>query len=230
MIKCLIVDDEPLAVNLLKNYAAKIPDLEIVQATSDVFAALNAAQNQEADLVFLDIQMPELTGIQFMKILNGKARVILTTAYEEYALQAFDHDVVDYLLKPISFERFNIAVSKAKERITQSKPPAIDETPDYLFVKSDYKIIKVDLQDIYYLESLRDYVAIHTTNNKILTLQSLRSFEDYLPAKDFLRIHKSYIIALKKISSIERKRVIVKEQYLPIGDTYIEEFKKRVPY
>jgi two-component system LytT family response regulator len=229
MIKCLIIDDEPLAVKLLKDYAARIPDLELVMAGSDVFAGLQLAQNGEADLIFLDIQMPELTGIQFMKVLNGKCKVILTTAYEEYALQAFEHDVVDYLLKPFSLERFMTAVQKARERIGQRKPETEAAKPDYIFVKSEYRIIKIELKDIFYLESLRDYVAIHTVAGKILTLQSLKSFEEALEGKDFLRIHKSYIIAIDKISSIERKRVVIQDTYLPVGETYLEVFWKRVP-
>jgi DNA-binding LytR/AlgR family response regulator len=229
MIKCLIIDDEPLAVKLLKDYAAKIPDLEIMMAGSDAFAGLQLVQNGEADLIFLDIQMPELTGIQFMKVLNGKCKIILTTAYEEYALQAFDHDVVDYLLKPFSLERFMMAVQKARERIGQGKPVPEAAKPDYIFVKSEYRIIKIELKDILYFESLRDYVAIHTISaGKILTLQSLRSFEEALDGKDFLRIHKSYIIAIDKISSIERKRVIIQGTYLPVGETYLDNFWKRL--
>lgn len=229
MLKCLIIDDEPLAVKLLKDYAAKIPDLEVVMAGSDVFAGLQLAQNGEADLIFLDIQMPELTGIQFMKVLNGKCKVILTTAYEEYALQAFDHDVVDYLLKPFSLERFMTAVQKARERIGQSQPATGAAKPDYIFVKSEYRVIRIELKDILYFESLRDYVAIHTiSGGKILTLQSLRSFEEALDGKDFLRIHKSYIIAIDKISSIERKRVVIQETYLPVGETYLESFWKKL--
>lgn len=229
MIKCLIIDDEPLAVKLLKDYAAKIPDLEIMMAGSDAFAGLQLAQNGEADLIFLDIQMPELTGIQFMKVLNGKCKIILTTAYEEYALQAFDHDVVDYLLKPFSLERFMMAVQKARERIGQGKPVPEAAKPDYIFVKSEYRIIKIELKDILYFESLRDYVAIHTISaGKILTLQSLRSFEEALDGKDFLRTHKSYIIAIDKISSIERKRVIIQGTYLPVGETYLDNFWKRL--
>lgn len=229
MIKCLIIDDEPLAVKLLKDYAAKIPDLEIMMAGSDAFAGLQLAQNGEADLIFLDIQMPELTGIQFMKVLNGKCKIILTTAYEEYALQAFDHDVVDYLLKPFSLERFMTAVQKARERIGQGKPAPEVAKPDYIFVKSEYRIIKIELKDILYFESLRDYVAIHTISaGKILTLQSLRSFEEALDGKDFLRTHKSYIIAIDKISSIERKRVIIQGTYLPVGETYLDNFWKRL--
>ncbi|MCG2613697.1 LytTR family DNA-binding domain-containing protein [Terrimonas sp. NA20] len=226
--KCLIIDDEPLAVKLLKDYASKVPDVEVVMAGSDVFEGLKLAQAGEADLIFLDIQMPELTGIQFMKVLNGKSKVILTTAYEEYALQAFDHDVVDYLLKPFSLERFMTAVQRARERLSLTKPAVETVRMDYIFVKSEYKMVKIELKDILYLESLRDYVAIHTTTGKILTLQSLRSFEETLDGGKFMRIHKSYIISVDKIGSVERKRAVIGETYLPVGETYVEAFWTRL--
>lgn len=226
--KCLIIDDEPLAVKLLKDYASKVPDLEVVMAGSDVFEGLKLAQSGEAHLIFLDIQMPELTGIQFMKVLNGKCKVILTTAYEEYALQAFDHDVVDYLLKPFSLDRFMTAVQRARERLQTAKPAAESVKADYIFVKSEYRVVKIELKDILYLESLRDYVAIHTTSGKILTLQSLRSFEETLDPGKFMRIHKSYIISVDKIGAIERKRVVIGENYLPVGETYLDAFWNRL--
>ncbi|MET0463678.1 MAG: LytTR family DNA-binding domain-containing protein [Chitinophagaceae bacterium] len=226
--KCLIIDDEPLAVKLLKDYASKVPDLEVVLAGSDVFEGLKLAQSGGVDLVFLDIQMPELTGIQFMKVLNGKCRVILTTAYEEYALQAFDHDVVDYLLKPFSLERFMTAVQRARERLSGTKSTVETAKADYIFVKSEYKMVKIELKDILYLESLRDYVAIHTTSGKILTLQSLRSFEETLDSGKFMRIHKSYIISVDKIGSVERKRAVIGDTYLPVGETYLEAFWNRL--
>lgn len=224
--KCLIIDDEPLAVKLLKDYASKVPDLEVIMAGSDVFEGLKIAQAGSVELIFLDIQMPELTGIQFMKILNGKCKVILTTAYEEYALQAFDHDVVDYLLKPFSLDRFMTAVQRARERLTTAKPIAETSAPksDFIFVKSEYRVVKIELKDILYLESLRDYVAIHISGGKILTLQSLRSFEETLDPVKFMRIHKSYIIAIDKISAVERKRVVIGESYLPVGETYLSTF------
>lgn len=225
---CIILDDEPLAVRLLKEYAASEPDLEIRMAGSDVYEALQLAQDGKTDLVFLDIQMPEITGIQFMKILNGKCKVILTTAYEEYAVQAFELDVVDYLLKPFSKERFQAAVQKARERIAHNVVE--DNAPrDFIYVKSEYKLLKISLRDIYYFESLRDYVAIHHTGGKTLTLQSLRSFEEELPANEFVRIHKSYIISLSHIQSIEKKKVKISGQLLPVSDTYWAAFRKKIP-
>ena len=226
MIRCLIVDDEPLAINLLKDYLSKVIELELVKATTDVFDALKIAQEEKIDLIFLDIQMPELTGIQFMKIMNGKSNIILTTAYQEYALQGFEYDVVDYLLKPFSLERFIIAVNKAKNKIEnkRSEPPAAD----FIFIKSDYRMVKIELKDILYLESLRDYVAVHTTKEKVLTLQSLRSFEEQLKNHSFIRVHKSYIVSVQKIKAVEKKQLVVQDTFIPIGETYLKLFKKKM--
>ncbi|WP_028789047.1 LytR/AlgR family response regulator transcription factor [Terrimonas ferruginea] len=226
MIRCLVVDDEPLAQNLLKNYIGKIGSLELAGATSDVFAALDMAQQQKVDLIFLDVQMPELTGIQFMKILAGKCKVILTTAYEEYALQAFDLDVVDYLLKPFSFERFAAAVQKARERLQPLQRE--NNTAEHLFIKTEYKIVRVAVKDIRYMESMRDYVSVYTENERILTLQSLRTFEEQLRTSSLIRVHKSYIVNLDRIDKVERRRIVIGDKYIPIGETYQDEVKKRL--
>lgn len=226
---CIILDDEPLAVKLLKEYASSVPDLEIVYAGTDAFQALKLAQEGRADLVFLDIQMPELNGIQFLKILNGRCRVILTTAYDEYALQAFDFDVVDYLLKPFSPERFTAALQRVRERMQPSTAVSRQEELTHIFVKSEYRIVRLELTDIFYMESLRDYVAIHHRTGKTMTLQSLRSFEEALPPGIFVRIHKSYLINIRQIQSIERRRVVIQDQFLPIGDTYLTGLKSRIP-
>lgn len=227
--RCLIVDDEPLALNLLKDYVSKVSGLELVKATTDVFDALKTAQSEDVDLVFLDIQMPELTGLQFMKILNGKSKVILTTAYQDFALQGYEFDVVDYLLKPFSLERFTTAVNKAKGR--HENKAAIHAAPvaDYVFVKSDYRMVKVALREVLFLESLRDYVAIHAGKEKILTLQSLRSFEEQLNSNAFVRVHKSYIVSIDKIKAIEKRRLLVGDSYIPIGETYLDAFWKKIP-
>ena len=226
MIRCLIVDDEPLAINLLKEYLSKVTDLELVKATTDVFDALKIAQDEKIDLIFLDIQMPELTGIQFMKIMNGRSSIILTTAYQEYALQGFEYDVVDYLLKPFSLERFIIAVNKAKNKIENRRSEPL--AADFIFVKSEYRMVKIALKDILYLESLRDYVAIHTPKEKILTLQSLRSFEEQLKSHSFIRVHKSYIVSIDKIKAVEKKQLIIENAYIPIGETYLESFRQKM--
>jgi two-component system LytT family response regulator len=227
--RTLIVDDEPLAVQLLKGYVETIPELQLVLATTDVYEALKAVQSGKIDLVLLDIQMPELTGLQFMKIMDGQCAVIITTAYPDFALQGYEFDVVDYLLKPFSPDRFAIAAQKALARQKGMRDEKHKGNVDHLFVKSEYRMVKVMLGDILYLEALRDYIAIHTTGGKILTLQSLRSFEEILPAQLFLRVHKSFILSIPKITAIEKKGVWIGKIFLPIGDTYLEAFRKRLP-
>lgn len=218
MLKCCILDDEPLAIKLLSGYVAKTPVLQLTLATTDPFKALATVQSGEVDLILLDIQMPELTGIQFMKIIENKCGVIITTAYKDYALQGFEFDVIDYLLKPISFEKFHAAIQKATQRLNTQLPPK--EYNHYLFVKSEHRLIKVNFDEIFYFESFRDYITIHTTSDKIMTLQSLRSFEETLPSDKFLRIHKSHLIAIDKISAIENNRILINNTFLPIGEVY----------
>lgn len=218
MLKCCILDDEPLAIKLLSGYVAKTPLLELTLATTDPFKASATVQSGEVDLILLDIQMPELTGIQFMKIIENKCGVIITTAYKDYALQGFEFDVIDYLLKPISFEKFHAAIQKATQRLNTQLPPK--EYNHYLFVKSEHRLIKVNFDEIFYFESFRDYITIHTTSDKIMTLQSLRSFEETLPSDKFLRIHKSHLIAIDKISAIENNRILINNTFLPIGEVY----------
>ena len=227
--RTLIVDDEPLAVQLLKGYVETMLELQLVLATTDVYEALKAVQSGKIDLVLLDIQMPELTGLQFMKIMDGQCAVIITTAYPDFALQDYEFDVVDYLLKPFSPDRFAVAVHKALVRQKGMRDEKQEGNVDYLFVKSEYRMIKVMLVDILYLEALRDYIAIHTASGKILTLQSLRSFEEVLPSQLFLRVHKSFILSIQKITAIEKKGVWLGKVYLPVGDTYLEAFRKRLP-
>ncbi|WP_233165739.1 LytR/AlgR family response regulator transcription factor [Pedobacter sp. ASV12] len=224
-INCLVVDDEPLALALLSDYIDKTPGLNLVSATSDPLTALALAKNGTVDLVFLDMQLPELSGMQFMKILQKKSMVIVTTAYGEYALESYDHHVVDYLLKPITFERFWLAIEKAQERFNALANPSLatNAAPpvnQFIFVKTDYRLVKVGLNDIYYLEGARDYVVIHTLTEQLLTLQSMKSLEEQLPAEQFMRIHKSYVISLDKISFIERGRVAINNQLIPVSDTY----------
>ena len=218
MLKCCILDDEPLAIKLLSGYVAKTPVLELTLATTDPFKALATVQSGEVDLILLDIQMPELTGIQFMKIIENKCGVIITTASKDYALQGFEFDVIDYLLKPISFEKFHAAMQKATQRLNTQLPPK--DYNHYLFVKSEHRLIKVNFDEIFYFESFRDYITIHTTSDKIMTLQSLRSFEETLPSDKFLRIHKSHLIAIDKISAIENNRILINNTFLPIGEVY----------
>lgn len=221
MIRCCIVDDEPLAIQLLTGYVNKTPSLSLVIATTDPFKGLNAVQSGQVDLVLLDIQMPELTGLQFMKIIENKCGVILTTAYKDYALQGFEFDVIDYLLKPIAYEKFFTAIQKATQRLQLQS--SIPDSANYLFIKAEHRLIKADHAEIIYFESFRDYITVHTITGKIITQQSLRSFETILPEEKFIRIHKSYIIAIDKIAAIENNRILINQTFLPIGDVYREQ-------
>ncbi|RKR81225.1 LytTR family two component transcriptional regulator [Mucilaginibacter gracilis] len=234
MIRCLVVDDEPLALHILEDYISKVPFLSLVKSTTNPIEALSFVQNGLVDLVFLDVQMPELTGIQFLKIANGKAKVILTTAYSQYALEGYELDVVDYLLKPIAFDRFYKSAQKAQGIIRPStavaapapEPAQQDLLSDFIFVKTEHKIQKVYLHDILFIEGLKDYISIFTPTERIITLQIMKKMEDALPEKHFIRVHKSYIVALNKIDSIERSRIWIKDKVIPVGDTYRDQFFK----
>lgn len=229
MIRCLVVDDKPLAIDILTDYISKVPALTLVHATTNPLDALNFISQNPIDLLFLDIQMPQLNGLQIMKIMQGKCQVILTTAYSEYAMEGFENDAVDYLLKPISFERFYKAVQKAQKLIT---PPAVtpetilaeDHGNPFIFVKTEYKLLRIDINDILYIEGMQNYVTIHTLNEKVISLQNIKKMEEQLPSKQFIRVHKSYLVALNKIKSIERSRILIQDQLIPLGDAYREPF------
>ncbi|AXY76390.1 DNA-binding response regulator [Paraflavitalea soli] len=235
-ISCVVVDDEPLALKLMADYVQKTPFLALKEQTSNPMRAIELVQQGGVDLLFLDIQMPELTGLQLMKIIGHKCKVILTTAYADYALDGYEFDVIDYLLKPVTFDRFLVAAHKARERLSATEPVMVIQAPaattavpaSYIFVKTEYKIQKIDLATILYMEGLRDYVAIYTTAGKILTLQSMKSFQEQLPESNFMRVHKSYLIALDKIQFIERNRIVIADNYIPVGDTYQEVFQQRL--
>jgi two-component system, LytTR family, response regulator len=238
MISCLIVDDEPLARNLLEQYVKKIPFLHLIQTCPDPLVALEVLRENTVDLLFLDIQMPEITGISLLKIMQKKPLVVLTTAYSEYALEGYELDVADYLLKPITFERFLKTIDKISQRITPTLPtaeiisdktaiekPYLENTQPFMFVKDGTKLVKVRLSDILYIEGLKDYVSIYTTQQKIVTLQRLKTLETSLPADDFIRIHHSYIVALSAIEVIHKDKVQIGKVFLPVSDTYRKAFK-----
>lgn len=233
MIRCLVVDDEPLALDIIEDYISKVPFLTLVKTTTSAIEGLSLVQSDAVDLVFLDVQMPELTGIQFLKIINGKCDVILTTAYSQYALEGYDLDVVDYLLKPIAFDRFYKAAQKVLQNtgsptLVPSEVHNIQKNHDFIFVKTEHKIQKIYLDDILYIEGLKDYISIFTKSERIITLQNMKKMEESLPSRSFIRVHKSYIIALGKIESIERSRIQIGDKIIPIGDTYREYFFKQI--
>lgn len=220
---CIIIDDEPLAIKLLHSYADRITDLRVLNTFTNPLEALSFLQTHEVDVIFLDIQMPELNGMQMAKIAGEKSAIIFTTAYPSYAVEGFEIRALDYLVKPISFERFVASVS----RLTTAEQSAEDkEEVTYLFVKTEYRHQKVDLHDILFLKGMGDYCAIVLPEKKIMTLENMKSFESRLPTGRFLRVHRSYIIALDKIDFIEKNRIVIGEERIPIGASYEKAFKE----
>lgn len=235
---CVIVEDEPLARNLLASYISKIPRLELKNSFSNALDALEYLRENQVDILFSDIQMPEVTGITLLKLLKNKPLIILTTAYSEYALEGYELDVYDYLLKPISFERFLKAIEKGIARLDDNQIPSTFKTEtkeltteiqsDYFFVKDGTKLIKINLSNILYIEGLKDYVCIFTNQKKIVTLQTMKSLEATLPKDKFIRIHNSFIVAISAIEEIERDRLIINKTTIPISETYKKAFRELV--
>ncbi|WP_297821915.1 LytTR family DNA-binding domain-containing protein [Segetibacter sp.] len=225
MLNCIAVDDEPLALALLEDNITKVPNLHLMATCRDAFEATKVLQENNIDLVFIDIQMPGLTGLQFIKTLAKKPMVILITAYKQYALDSYDLDVVDYLVKPVAIDRFMKACNKAAELHqlkAQNKESSTANTSDHFFLSVDYSLLKVFFNDILYIESLRDYVKVHlkSTNKPIVARMTLRFLEEQLPQSKFIRIHKSYLLSIDSISAIRKNSVFIKDIELPVGETY----------
>ncbi len=217
-INCVILDDEPLAVKLIADYASKVPQLHVLYAGCDVFKAIEVLNTEATDLVFIDIQMPQLTGIELIEMFNQKHNFIITSAYPEYALDAYQFNVVDYLLKPVTFNRFYQSVEKYSrwQETFQDQ-----ETVNHLFLKADRKHYKISTDSILYIEGLKDYIRIHTNTEKIVVLENMKDILEKLPARQFVRIHRSYIIPLSKIKVIEGNQIqMTNGVYLSIGETY----------
>lgn len=232
MIRCLVVDDEAPALAILADYISQIPFLTLVGTTTKPIEALTLVQQGEVDLVFLDIQMPRLTGLQFLKLAGHKCRVILTTAYPEYALEGYENDVVDYLLKPVSFERFFKAAQKALALLpapaaapVSPAPAALPAPADHMFVKgeSKNKFLRVEYADILYIEGLSNYVAIHLPGLRLITYLTLKELTETLPQPPFLRVHKSYIVSLNKIRMVDGNTIYIGEKEIPVSETYREQ-------
>jgi DNA-binding LytR/AlgR family response regulator len=232
-IKTLIVDDEPLAQNVIEQYAKKLPQLKIVDKCNDAICAHQALQNNHIDLIFLDINMPKLSGISFLKNLKNPPLVIFTTAYSEYALEGFELNALDYLKKPFSFDRFCKACFKAEELLRlkqadQNPEKMQEDKQDFFFVKSNKKTYKVKFSEICYVEGLGDYVQLHLTDQKIVANLSMKKMMEILPEKDFYRIHKSFIISLQKLELVEGNSVKINNKRLPIGNSYRQQFMEYV--
>ena len=229
IIKCITIDDEPLALKQITGFVEKTPYLELVASCKSAFEAMDVLAKQEVDLMFVDIQMPDLTGIDFVKSLNKEQKIIFTTAYQEYALEGFKVDALDYILKPFGYDEFLKSANKAKSyfELLEKVTVNIDTKDDYLFVKSEYKIKRINLADIEYIEGLREYVKIVLKDEKpVMSLMSLKSLEEKLPADRFLRVHRSFIVNLNKIETIERSRIVFGKTYIPVSEQYKEQFQK----
>lgn len=232
-LKCITIDDEPLALEKIRNYIERIPYLELLQEFDNAVEALNFLKDHQVDLMFLDIQMEELTGIQMLEVMTHQPKVIFTTAYSQYAIKSYELDVCDYLLKPISFQRFLNACEKASHQINPQMPVKIsnpsnsNENHDkFIFVKNGQVVQKLDLEDIYFIEGMKDYVRIWKKDEKIMTLLTFKKLQEILPEAKFIRIHKSYIVALDKIELIDRNHIIILKERIPVGRNFQKEFFK----
>jgi len=232
-IKCLAIDDEPLALQQIAAYVQKLPYLDLVGQCSSAFEAFEVLEKQHVDLMFVDINMPDLNGLEFVKSLTQKPLLIFTTAYSEYAVEGFKVDAIDYLLKPFSFTEFSKATTKARtqfELMQSANTPSekLESNNNYLFIKSEYKIIRINLNDILYIEGMKEYVRVHLTNQKpIMTLLSMKSVEEKLPSDKFMRVHRSFIINLEKVSTVERFRIVYDDKTrIPVSDSYKEKFQE----
>ena len=218
---CIIIEDEPLALDKTKDFISKVPFLHLSATFDNALTGLAYLNNSKVDVLFLDINMDELTGIELLQSSKITSQVIITTAYQEYALKGYELQITDYLLKPFAFNRFLQAVNKAVENIVRRNSEA---QPDFIFVKTENRLEKIMLNEIIYIEGMRDYLRIHTVNKKLMTLQNFSDFEKLIPSSVVCRVHKSYMVALNKIESIERSRIKIADQMIPISETYKELF------
>ncbi|MFY7670196.1 LytR/AlgR family response regulator transcription factor [Tenacibaculum sp. MEBiC06402] len=221
--KCVVVDDEPIAREIIESFINKTPNLKLIGSFPDAVEALNFQQKEEVDIYFLDINMPDINGLSLAKIINKKAHIIFTTAYRDYAIDGFNLNVIDYLLKPIAFDRFLQAIEKIPKKATSIKDTLNYEVKsDFLFIRSDRKMIKVSFNDILYIESLSDYIKIHLENQVLVTRETISNIYVKLPTHRFLRIHRSYVISIDKIQSYTNEFIEVSNKALPISRSYKE--------
>ena len=232
-IRCIAIDDEPLAVKKIAGYIQKVPFLELVAECRNAAEAMTFMDSTDVQLLFIDINMPDISGMEFVKSLTIKPYIVFTTAYSEYAVEGFQVEAVDYLLKPITFTNFLKAANKVKnliERTANNQKESVKTTANHLFVKSDYKLIRIELADIKYIESQHEYIKIHLINsNPVMTQLTLKSIEEQLPPDRFMRVHRSYVVNLAKITVIERNRIVFDGNiYIPVSEQYKEKFQEYI--
>lgn len=229
-LRTIAIDDEPLALALVSEYVRKTPFLELVGSFDNPLDAIDFLSDRTADLVFVDIQMPDLTGIEFARTLGNAPKIVFTTAFEKYALEGFKLNAIDYLLKPFSYEEFLKAAQKARKQfeLEAAALPSIEANSQFLFLKSEYKIRRINFNDILYIEGLKDYIKVYTTidDKPVLSLNSMKSLEQKLPETKFMRVHRSFIVNLDRIDTIERSRIIFGKTYIPVSDQYKDKFQE----
>ena len=230
MIATIAIDDEPLALQLVRGYIERTPFLYLIGTFDNPLSAMEFLEQNTAELIFLDIQMPDLTGTEFARILNSQSKIIFTTAYEKYAIEGFKLEAIDYLLKPFGYEEFLVAAKKARKLIDleQKSTIQIETNNEFLFLKSEYKIRRINFDNILYIEGLKDYIKVYLSGEikPILSLSTIKSIENKLPESKFMRVHRSYIVNLKKIHTIERSRIVFGNVYIPISDQFKDKFQK----
>ena len=230
-IKCIIIDDEPLAVSVIKNHLSEFQNMELLATFNTPIAALPIIERKEVDVIFLDINMPKMSGLEFLKSLKNKPHIVITTAYREYAVESFDLDVLDYLVKPIPFGRFLKAINKITNQVQLEKEIVKDnplKEEAFIFLKVDKKLMKIKLNDILYIESLKDYIKVITTLGDYLVHKSMTSISEELPQENFLRIHRSFTIAISKITSVEGNSIEIANKRIPIGRNYLQFAKQKI--
>lgn len=229
-LRTIAIDDEPLALRLVSDYVSKTPFLELAGAFDNPLDAIDFLSNNSVELIFVDIQMPDLTGIEFARSLENAPKIIFTTAYEKYALEGFKLNAIDYLLKPFSYEEFLKAAQKARKQaeLEAGMPQSIEANSQFLFLKSEYKIRRINFNDILYIEGMKDYIKVYTTSDDkpVLSLNSMKSLEQKLPESKFMRVHRSFIVNLERIETIERSRIIFGKIYIPVSDQYKDKFQE----
>lgn len=224
-LRCAIIDDEPLALDLLESYVRKTDFLQLVGRYNSAVSAMEHVREEAVDLLFLDIQMPDLTGMEFAKYVDKETRIVFTTAFSQYAVEGYRANALDYLLKPVSYSAFLEAAGKAREwfRLSRTSVPeaSLPQAPDCIFVKSEYRTVRIDLKDILYVEGLKDYVKIYLAGQPkpVLSLMSMKALEEYLPSQQFLRVHRSFIVQLDKIEVLERGRIVFGQTYIPVSES-----------
>jgi DNA-binding LytR/AlgR family response regulator len=229
-LKTIAIDDEPLALRLVSDYVSKTPFLELVGSFDNPLDAIDFLSKQSVDLIFVDIQMPDLTGIEFARSLEGAPKIVFTTAYEKYAIEGFKLNAIDYLLKPFSYEEFLKAAGQARKQteLEANVLPSIEANSQFLFLKSEYKIRRINFNDILYIEGLKDYIKVYISGDDkpVMSLNSIKSLEQKLPEDKFMRVHRSFIVNLDKIDTIERSRIIFGKVYIPVSDQYKDKFQE----